>query len=676
MRANSWMRKIARIATRTLAVVWFALLLFWVCQPYPTTVPRRSGGWIPIEVDGETGRVKLQAPDFEIVPAVGETRWLLDATTDEPVSYGEFRTVALSNDSNSSDNTEPSAFATFEPVAELDAELLDSLTTTFGELTVCESDPTAPPDACARHLTERTARFGPASTALATDVCVGGISAARRSGTRATLFVSMGVLLLSLLLTRAFCGWLCPTGALVDFADFLCAPIRSLIEKRRRNKTMIRKSDLRSKVSSRFRLILAVGLISATCGGVAFVGWFSPIASLTRNVGTALGPVQTAAYRGWEQVPVPTTGAIVSVVVFLAILMLGTLGLRTFCRWICPAGAIFALLGRSRVLGYRVDGKRCVECGRCLRVCAFDAIVAPHTETDVKSGVQIDENCASCGNCADVCPHRAISYGLVGRPARASRANSSSPNVSRRPTDADAAKRRERRRTLAWFGGLAATAVGGTAFGRISANSALYLEPIVRPPGAVPEREFLRRCVRCGECFRACPNDALKPIDVDGGLARLATPTLNANWSGCEPSCANCGRVCPTGAIRPLTISEKRHFVLGLAIVDRTACLPFAGVADCRLCVDECARAGYDAIEFVAVGTQIDKNGRPIEDVGFLAPVVRAERCVGCGLCQARCAAIVVRTNKALAQPAIKVVAAQRFADALERNNIIFSDAH
>ena len=132
---------------------------------------------------------------------------------------------------------------------------------------------------------------------------------------------------------------------------------------------------------------------------------------------------------------------------------------------------------------------------------------------------------------------------------------------------------------------------------------------------------------------------------------------MNADWSGCEPSCANCGRVCPTGAIRPLTIAEKRRFVLGLATVDRMTCLPHAGVADCRLCVDECARAGYDAIEFVAVGTQIDENGRPIEDVGFLAPVVRAERCVGCGLCQARCAAIVVRTDKALARPAIKVVA-------------------
>ncbi|MBQ9813256.1 MAG: 4Fe-4S binding protein [Thermoguttaceae bacterium] len=654
MSAYGRTRRIARIATRALAVAWFALLLFWVCQPYPTTAPRRSDGWIPLEVDGGTGRVKLQSPEFESVPAIGETRWLLDASTDERVSFGEFRVVdARTGDSNAPEDTESSGFATFEPVAALDSERLDALTTTFGELTLCESDPDALPDACARRLNERTARFGPASTALATDLCVGGVAAGRRSGAWTTILVSTGVLLLSLFFARTFCGWLCPTGALVDFADFLCAPIRQFVEKRRRNAATCRKTDPRPDVSYRFRLFLAVGLISATCGGVAFVGWFSPIATLTRNAGASLGPVQTASYRGWGQVPVPTIGAIVSVVVFLVFLALGTLGRRTFCRWICPAGAIFALLNRLRVFGYSVDGERCVSCGRCSKVCSFDAIAAPCAETCVR----IDANCASCGNCADVCPRNAISYGLVVRPAGATRSDSCGSVGSNCPTDAN---RRERRRALARLGGLAATAFGGTALGRISAESALASEPIVRPPGAVSEREFLRRCVRCGECFRACPNDALKPVDFDGGLARLATPTLNADWSGCEPSCANCGRVCPTGAIRTLTIPEKRRFVLGLAVVDRTACLPFTGAADCRLCVDECARAGYDAIEFVAVGTQIDKDGRPIEDVGFLAPVVRAERCVGCGLCQARCAAIVVRTDKALARPAIKVTAIRK----------------
>ena len=162
----------------------------------------------------------------------------------------------------------------------------------------------------------------------------------------------------------------------------------------------------------------------------------------------------------------------------------------------------------------------------------------------------------------------------------------------------------------------------------------------VRPPGSVPEREFLQLCIRCGECFQACPNDALQPLAFQQGLAGLWTPHVVADWSGCEPSCANCGQVCPTGAIRALPLEEKRHAHIGLAVVNKETCLPYAGTGDCQLCLDECETAGYHAIEFVRVGTKLDEHGQPIEDTGFLAPVVLAEKCVGCGLCQTRCLAI------------------------------------
>jgi Pyruvate/2-oxoacid:ferredoxin oxidoreductase delta subunit len=76
---------------------------------------------------------------------------------------------------------------------------------------------------------------------------------------------------------------------------------------------------------------------------------------------------------------------------------------------------------------------------------------------------------------------------------------------------------------------------------------------------------------------------------------------------------------------------------MGLAIVDQNTCLPFAGRQECDLCVQDCAAAGYDAIEFIRVGTEVDELGDPIEGSGFLAPLVIAEKCVGCGLCQMRC---------------------------------------
>jgi ferredoxin len=187
----------------------------------------------------------------------------------------------------------------------------------------------------------------------------------------------------------------------------------------------------------------------------------------------------------------------------------------------------------------------------------------------------------------------------------------------------------------------------------------------VRPPGSVPEPEFLALCIRCGECFRACPNDVLQPLGFEQGLEGLWTPHVVADWSGCETSCNNCGQVCPTGAIRAMPIDEKRVTRMGLAVVDRQTCLPYALREACQLCVDECVTAGYRAIEFMRVGTQVDDAGQPIEDSGFLAPVVLADRCVGCGLCQTRCLAINGVQKQLLKESAIRVIAGEGKEDRL-----------
>jgi NAD-dependent dihydropyrimidine dehydrogenase PreA subunit len=148
-------------------------------------------------------------------------------------------------------------------------------------------------------------------------------------------------------------------------------------------------------------------------------------------------------------------------------------------------------------------------------------------------------------------------------------------------------------------------------------------------------------------------------------LASLWTPRVVADWSGCEPSCSNCGRVCPTGAIRALALEEKRVARMGLAVVNHQTCLPYAKREACQLCVDECQRAGYHAIEFMRVGTELDVFGQPVEESGCLAPVVLAEQCVGCGLCQMRCFKINVHERHALAESAIEIQAGEGKEDRL-----------
>jgi NAD-dependent dihydropyrimidine dehydrogenase PreA subunit len=106
-----------------------------------------------------------------------------------------------------------------------------------------------------------------------------------------------------------------------------------------------------------------------------------------------------------------------------------------------------------------------------------------------------------------------------------------------------------------------------------------------------------------------------------------------------------------------LPLEEKRAARMGLAVVDKKTCLPRARRADCRECVDECAAAGYNAIEFIRVGSEMSDQGVPVADSGYLAPVVLEDKCVGCGLCQTRCHSIHVKGTKRLSESAIRVSA-------------------
>ncbi|GDY07302.1 hypothetical protein LBMAG52_07880 [Planctomycetia bacterium] len=104
-------------------------------------------------------------------------------------------------------------------------------------------------------------------------------------------------------------------------------------------------------------------------------------------------------------------------------------------------------------------------------------------------------------------------------------------------------------------------------------------------------------------------------------------------------------------------MEEQKVCHIGLAEVNLQTCLPYAGREACQLCVDECHHAGYHAIEFTRVRTEVDAAGNPIEDSGFLAPVVLPDKCVGCGLCQTRCYGINVADKGLIPESAIVISA-------------------
>ncbi len=432
-----------------------------------------------------------------------------------------------------------------------------------------------------------------------------------------------GVMLgIGFLVPRGFCGYICPLGTLIDLFDWI-----------------VGKRVTRFRVKGdgwwiRLKWYALAGTIVASMAGVLVSGFVAAIPVVTRGLQFTLGPLQTGLTRGWYQVPPMNAGHVVSLVLFVAVLAMGLWRPRFWCRYVCPSGAMFSAMNALRATERKVETS-CIDCGKCVEVCPFDAIKPDFTTRTLE--------CTLCQTCGGVCPTKAIKF--------VDRWDGSALKLATTGPELPVTRR----------GFLSAVAAGLTfAAAAKEAWGARLWKPAVtplRPPGSVPEKQFLELCIRCGECFRACPNDVLQPQGFAQGIEGLWTPVAQPNWSGCDPNCNNCGQVCPTGAIRPLTLLEKSSAHMGLAMVNKKTCLPWAGREACRMCVDECNAAGYKAIEFRRVGVEVDEEGQPIEGSGFSAPVVLPDLCVGCGLCQTRCHGVNVTQKRLLTRTAIEVLA-------------------
>lgn len=379
------------------------------------------------------------------------------------------------------------------------------------------------------------------------------------------LLWALATVILTVIFGRFFCGWVCPFGSLHHFAGFLA----------NRKKTQAEKIELNKyrKFQAVKYFILVVFLAMAAFPSLAATlqtGLLDPIPLLMRSsnlmliaiADRAVG-ITSASGRFYE-------GLWPIFLMFLAAVLLNFAVPRFYCRFICPLGALFGIINRFAVWRIGKTKPECINCKLCHSNCEGACQPADNIRTS---------ECVLCFNCLDDCQ-----YGLVRYQPKPSEAGEiTNPDISRRGF------------TLSLVSGLFALGTVRLA-GKLGSN---WHYKIIRPPGSLPEEEFLKRCIKCGQCMRVCPTNVIQPAGIECGLESLWTPVLNnrIGSSGCQLNCTACGQVCPTSAIRPITLSEKLgtgEFAdkgpvrLGTAFVDRNRCLPWAMDKPCIVCQENC----------------------------------------------------------------------------------------
>jgi MauM/NapG family ferredoxin protein len=432
----------------------------------------------------------------------------------------------------------------------------------------------------------------------------------------AGVIISFVMLFLTLVLGRFFCGWVCPLGAIIDFSGM-------------DNKGVI-LSDRQNKSARKIKFVVLAVIFLCAIMGMQIVWAFDPVVIAARFVSLNLIPAITFIVDGFFSWVIRTfqlygslydfyrslkgsflgvkvyyfSNALVIFSFFLAIFVAGYKLKRSWCRMVCPLGAMYALIARFSWIQRSIPG--CNHCLKCKSACRMGAI---------KDDLSYNKGeCILCLDCVYNCPQKITRFGFTGWgfPVENKIKSVAGTGISRRQFLA-----------LAFFAGLARP-------GNVQAEI-LGLKPVrqkvLRPPGSLKEEEFLNRCVRCGNCMKVCITNGLQPALFGSGLSGMWTPQLVPEIGYCEYHCTLCGNVCPTGAIPKLTEQEKLKTRLGLPKIDRNICIPWKDNKECLVCEEHCPIPNK-AIKL----KKVEVNGKIIS-----RPYLSLKLCIGCGICQTKC---------------------------------------
>ena len=221
----------------------------------------------------------------------------------------------------------------------------------------------------------------------ATSCPLGALQNAFSSSNKTAPYYMLGIIMLyGVIFGRWICGWLCPFGLLQDLLHKI--------------KTPKIKKNIFTKILSAFKyVILAIFVVIIPLIYMtkdfplpAFCKYICPAGTIGGALGLLINPANESFFAMLGSLFTWKFVLAVSIVVSCVFIY------RTFCRFICPLGALYGFFNKISLFGIKLEKDKCVNCGKCISVCKMDI----HHVGDME--------CINCGECISVCPTKAISY--------------------------------------------------------------------------------------------------------------------------------------------------------------------------------------------------------------------------------------------------------------------------
>jgi len=197
------------------------------------------------------------------------------------------------------------------------------------------------------------------------------------------LVLGLGLLIGVLVSGGAFCGWVCPFGAMQDLMTWI------------RGKLRIQEIRVPEKLDrilryGRFVVLAFVLIQTITLVKLWFADW---------------DPYRTLFGLGWLfEFNLATSWGAYAVVIVIIVASLFVE--RAWCRYACPLGGAISLLGNLSFLRIRRNGEACKGCNICEKPCPVKLPVATATT--------ISSDCIGCLACVEACPrHGALEVKLA-----------------------------------------------------------------------------------------------------------------------------------------------------------------------------------------------------------------------------------------------------------------------